>query len=236
MTVAARSSSCRARRRPGASGHRRSRARSRSRPVVSGSSSAGRVASDRRSRDARPAEARVAADVHVQQIARARPLVAVRGAALADAGGARCLGARAPSRPSNATGRSRRQPTADPNRSPGEPRRSAPRVRRRGQPRLAMRPAGTVLQPRPATRVAAGEASASDATTYAPCRPKRRSRLPPLAATSPLDQQHQRPPPSRSELRVSVNAHPGPPDCSSWRNRRDSGRARTSSVSRSQRP
>ena len=34
-------------------------------------------------------------------------------------------------------------------------------------------------------------------------------------------------PSGRSELRVSVNAHPGPPDCSSWRNRRDSGRART---------
>jgi hypothetical protein len=36
-------------------------------------------------------------------------------------------------------------------------------------------------------------------------------------------------PPGRSELRVSVHAHPGPPDCSSWRNRRASGRARTSS-------
>src|SRR5829696_4690519 len=46
---------------------------------------------------------------------------------------------------------------------------------------------------------------------------------------SPINQSNKGQPPGRSELRVSVNAHPGPPDCSSWRNRRDSGRARTSS-------
>ena len=42
-----------------------------------------------------------------------------------------------------------------------------------------------------------------------------------------LDQFNKGQPPGRSELRVSVNAHPGPPVCSSWRNRRASGRART---------
>src|SRR3954452_2247607 len=41
-------------------------------------------------------------------------------------------------------------------------------------------------------------------------------------------------PAGRSELGVSVNAHPGPPDLQSWRTAEASGRARTFPLSRSQ--
>src|SRR5215212_5175498 len=43
-----------------------------------------------------------------------------------------------------------------------------------------------------------------------------------------LNQLNQSQPSSRSDLRVSVNTHPGPPVLASWRTPRDSGRARTS--------
>ena len=141
-----------ARRRPGGSDRRRSRGRSRRRRAFRACSSARALGAVAGGAMSGPAEAGVAGDVHVQQVARARPLVAVRRLA-------RGLGRReSPARLSPSRRRVDCWSPGDQTRPPtgrlGDPRRSAPRARRR-QPRLVLRPAGAIAQPLPSARACA---------------------------------------------------------------------------------
>ena len=156
-------------------------------------------------------EARVALDVHVQQVTRARPLIATH------------LPARRTRRPRAAVatqngvhGRVRhpRLPGEQPWPPPGAlPRLTDPPLGLGiGAPRRPARPAGRIERPRPRSPLLGRGLALADRP------PMRRGRRHgegggrrPLRPALLTDQPDQLATASRSELRISVNAHPGPP-------------------------
>ena len=192
-------------RRRGGSGHRRSRARSRSRPSLSCWRAAGRDPGQLVA--ARFVETRVGADVHVQQVARAGPLVAVGRLPLLCVAPARSRGAAAPSRRSSAGTLSGRQRVLAPSPSACGSHRSV--CSSSGASRLGLRP-GRLERSNRHDRLARSSSVACRHRCHQRCAVAGDTRnslgsLPDRAARS--NREHELTTARQSEPRVTVNPH-----------------------------
>jgi hypothetical protein len=177
----------------------------------------------------RPQEPRVALGVHVQQIARARPLIAAGRIPRRPHSSRKAVPAKhLPHRGMRIADLARDQPRPPPSPPPG-----------RADPRLGCtrKQGGTAMRPtRPVSQT--GERASLGLARLPPPPPppmRRRdrharpcSRLPQRRA--PLHRLHQRPTSSRSELRVTVHIHPSLPGCRRGRHSQQGGSDGTPST------